>query len=177
MSAVRFIVVMGVSGCGKSTVAALLAGRLGWEFVEGDALHPAANVEKMHMGIPLDDGDREPWLREIARTIRDWRTAGRSGGVIACSALRRCYREVIAGEADDVRFVYLRGGFRLIEQRLAARQGHYMPVSLLQSQFATLEEPGPDEPVATIDTREPVSELVDEVFDKLHLAVGWPRES
>ncbi|MBB2206578.1 gluconokinase [Gluconacetobacter takamatsuzukensis] len=169
MSAVRFIVVMGVSGCGKSTVAAFLAGRLDWEFIEGDALHPAANVEKMRQGIPLDDTDREPWLHEIARTIRDWRGADKAG-IIACSALRRCYRETIAGGADDVHFVYLRGSSPSIAQRLAARQGHYMPASLLESQFATLEEPGPDEPAITIDTGAPADELVTEVLGILHLA-------
>ncbi|AQS83952.1 MAG: gluconokinase [Acetobacter aceti] len=169
MSAVRFIVVMGVSGCGKSTVAALLAGRLGWEFVEGDALHPAANVEKMRLGIPLDDTDRAPWLQEVARTIRDWRVASKTG-IIACSALRRCYREVIVGGADDVRFIYLRGKSPLIAERLAARQGHYMPASLLESQFATLEEPDPDEPVITIDTGASTGELVTEVLSTLHLA-------
>ncbi len=169
MSAIRFIIVMGVSGCGKSTVAALLAGRLGWEFAEGDALHPASNVEKMRQAIPLNDADREPWLHEIARTISDWRAAGKAG-IVACSALRRRYREIIAAGAADVRFVYLRGGASLIEQRLAARQGHYMPASLLDSQFATLEEPAADEPAITLDTGAPAGELVNEVLSTLHLA-------
>ncbi len=169
MSDIRYIIVMGVSGCGKSTVAALLAGRLGWEFTEGDALHPAGNVEKMRQGIPLTDADREPWLREIASTIGGWRAAGKPG-IVACSSLRRSYREIIAGGAEDVRFVYLRGSFTLIEQRLATRQGHYMPVSLLDSQFATLEEPAPDEPAITIDTGAPAGELVNEVLGTLHLA-------
>lgn len=169
MSEIRYIVVMGVSGCGKSTVAALLAGRLGWEFTEGDALHPASNVEKMRQGVPLTDTDREPWLKEIARTIGGWRAAGKPG-IVACSSLRRHYREIIADGAEDVRFVYLRGSFKLIEQRLATRQGHYMPVSLLDSQFATLEEPAADEPAITIDTGAPVGELVNEVLGTLHLA-------
>lgn len=168
MSVVRYIIVMGVSGCGKSTVAALLAGRLGWEFTEGDALHPPANVEKMRQGIPLDDADRKPWLREIAGTISGWRAAGKSG-IVACSALRRRYREIIAAGAEDVRFVYLRGDFSLIEQRLATRQGHYMPSSLLGSQFATLEEPAPDEPAITLDTGAPAGELVDQVLSIFHL--------
>lgn len=169
MSGVRFIIVMGVSGCGKSTVAALLAGRLGWEFTEGDALHPASNVEKMRQGIALNDTDREPWLREIAKTVQGWRDSGKSG-IVACSALRRHYREIISAGAEDVRFVYLRGSFSLIEHRLAARQGHYMPVSLLDSQFATLEEPASDEPAITIDTGAPATDLVNTVLTQLHLA-------
>lgn len=168
MSAIRYIIVMGVSGCGKSTVAALLAGRLGWEFTEGDALHPAANVEKMRLGVALDDADRAPWLQEIARTLHNWRADGKPG-VIACSSLRRRYREVISDAAADVRFVYLRGGFSLIEQRLAMRQGHYMPVSLLESQFATLEEPAPDEPAITLETGAPASALVEQVLDLFRL--------
>jgi gluconokinase len=170
MSEVRYIIVMGVSGCGKSTVAALLAGRLGWEFAEGDALHPDSNVEKMRQGIPLTDDDREPWLHEIANTLGGWRAAGKPG-IVACSSLRRRYREIIAAGEGDVRFVYLRGSFSLIEQRLATRQGHYMPPSLLDSQFATLEEPAPDEPAITLDTGAPVGELVNEVLATLHLAV------
>lgn len=156
---VRYVIVMGVSGCGKSTVAALLAGRLGWAFVEGDALHPPANVAKMSQGIPLTDEDRLPWLAEIARTIQAWRAAGQPG-VVACSALKRDYREVIADQAQDLRFAYLRGSFPLIAQRLTARQGHYMPPSLLESQFATLEEPAADEPVITLDTCESAEQLV-----------------
>jgi gluconokinase len=171
MSDLRYIIVMGVSGCGKSTVAALLAGRLGWEFTEGDALHPASNVEKMARGVPLDDFDRAPWLQQIARTIHAWRATGKPG-VIACSSLRRRYREIIADGADDVRFVYLRGEFSLIEQRLAARQGHYMPASLLESQFATLEEPAGDEPAITMPAGAPVSKLVNEVLIALSM-IGY----
>ena len=170
MSPVRYIVVMGVSGCGKSTVAALLAGRLGWAFVEGDALHSPANVEKMSRGIPLTDADRQPWLQAIASTIQTWRSAGQPG-VVACSSLRRCYRETITDAADDLRFVYLRGSFPLIEQRLAARQGHYMPTSLLESQFAALEEPTPDEPAITLDTGAPAEELVAATLRTLDLRV------
>lgn len=169
MSNVRFIVVMGVSGCGKSTVAALLAGRLGWEFAEGDALHPAENVEKMRQGVPLTDADRAPWLQEIAKTIQNWRAAGKAG-IVACSSLRRSYREIIRAGATDLRFVYLRGSFQLIEQRLATRQGHYMPVSLLSSQFATLEEPAADEPALTLDTGESSGALVENVLKNLNLA-------
>lgn len=159
---------MGVSGCGKSTVAALAAGRLGWAFVEGDALHPPANVDKMSRGIPLTDVDRLPWLHEIAQTIQRWRAAGQAG-VVACSALRRAYRDLIVGEAQDLRFVYLRGSFSLIEQRLAARQGHYMPTSLLESQFTTLEEPMADEPAITLDTGASAETLVTEMLNALNL--------
>ena len=137
---IRYIVVMGVAGCGKSTIAERVAERLRWPFIEGDELHPAANVEKMSRGIPLDDADRMPWLEAVAKTIRDWRSENRPG-VIACSALRRAYREVIVGGHDDVCFVYLRGVRDLIAWRLAKRRGHFMPVHLLDSQFATLEEP------------------------------------
>lgn len=168
MSKVCYIVVMGVSGCGKSTVAALLAGRLGWSFVEGDALHPPANVDKMSRGIPLTDADRRPWLQEIADVIQGWRAAGQCG-VVACSSLRRDYREIITGAADDLRFVYLRGSFSLIEQRLATRQGHYMPVSLLESQFATLEEPTDDEPAITLDAGAPAEDLVASLLSVLDL--------
>lgn len=169
MTPIRYIVVMGVAGCGKSTVAALLAGRLGWEFTEGDALHPASNVEKMRQGVPLSDADRLPWLHDIARAIGGWRAAGKPG-IVACSALRRSYRDIIAAGAEDLRFVYLRGNFSLIEQRLTARQGHFMPTSLLESQFMTLEEPASDEPALTIDTGAPVGELVNAVLGALHLA-------
>ncbi len=137
---IRYIVVMGVAGCGKSTIAERVAERLRWPFIEGDELHPVANVEKMSRGIPLDDEDRMPWLEAVAGTIREWRSQNRPG-VIACSALRRAYREVIAGGHDDVCFVYLRGERDLIARRLAKRRGHFMPVRLLDSQFATLEEP------------------------------------
>ena len=165
---VRYIIVMGVSGCGKSTVAALLAGRLGWAFVEGDALHPPANVEKMSNAIPLTDEDRRPWLQEIARTIEGWRARGQPG-VVACSALKRGYRDIIGNKAADLRFAYLRGSFPLIAQRLTARQGHYMPASLLESQFATLEEPTPDELVITLDTGASAEQLVADILKAMKL--------
>ncbi|HQT47490.1 MAG: carbohydrate kinase [Acidocella sp. 20-63-7] len=146
----KFLVVMGVAGCGKSTVAALLAQRLGWPFVEGDALHPQVNVEKMRHGISLDDADRLPWLQAIARTIEAWREAGQSG-IVACSALRAAYRRTIEGGGDDVWFVHLAGGHDLIAQRLITRQGHFMPIGLLDSQFATLEPPALPEKAITLD--------------------------
>jgi gluconokinase len=138
------VIVMGVSGSGKSTIGALLAARLHWEFEDGDWLHPAANVDKMHKGIPLTDEDRWPWLRAIAAWIDDVR---RSGGhaVVACSALKRRYRDLLIGERKDVRLVYLRGDEPLLARRIATRHEHFMPPALLHSQFEALEEPGPDE--------------------------------
>lgn len=168
MNPVRYVIVMGVSGCGKSTVAALLAQQLGWAFVEGDSLHPPANVEKMSQGIPLTDADRLPWLQEIAQTIENWRATGQPG-VVACSALRRHYREIIAGPALDIRFAYLQGDFQLIKQRLAMRQGHYMPVSLLESQFSVLEAPASDEPVITLDVEAQAEGLVADIIQMLDL--------
>src|SRR5262249_14972553 len=136
------MVVMGVSGSGKTTVARPLAERLHCAFQEGDALHPTENVEKMKRGVPLDDADRLPWLRKIAQKIDEWRSAGQSG-VLTCSALKRSYRDIIIGDRPEVRLVYLKGSRDLIRQRLEQRRGHFMPPSLLDSQFSTLEEPGP----------------------------------
>jgi gluconokinase len=138
------LVLMGVSGCGKTTIAKLLAADLGWAMLEGDDLHPAANVAKMHAGTPLTDEDRWPWLHAIADHIDTWRVGGQSG-VVTCSALRRAYRDILVGERADVRIVYLKGDKALIAARLAARKGHFMPPGLLDSQFATLEEPAADE--------------------------------
>jgi len=144
------LVVMGVSGAGKSTIAQELASRLGWAFEEGDSLHPEANVAKMHAGIPLTDADREPWLKRVAAWI-DGRRAMKQPGIITCSALKRSYRQIIIGDRPDVRLVYLRGGRELIARHLATRDGHFMPASLLQSQIDTLEEPGPDEDPLSVD--------------------------
>ena len=138
------LVLMGVSGCGKTTIGAALAEQLGWAFLEGDALHPPANVVKMAAATPLDDGDRWPWLHAIASRIDAWRDGGVSG-VVACSALKHAYRDILIGPRADVRLVYLRGDRDLIAARLAARKNHFMPTGLLDSQFRTLEEPGADE--------------------------------
>jgi gluconokinase len=145
------LVVMGVSGSGKTTVAELLAKQLHWPFMEGDRLHPPANVEKMRQGIPLNDADRAPWLDRIGEELKTWAAEGRSG-VLTCSALKRAYRDRIRVARPDVRFVYLKGSEGLIAARVAARQHEYMPASLLRSQFDALEEPTPDEPgVVTVD--------------------------
>jgi len=138
------LVVMGVAGSGKTTIAAVLAERLGWRLLEGDAFHPPANVVKMAAGTPLTDDDRWPWLRAIAAEIDAIRSANQAA-VVACSALKKAYRDVLIGDRHDVRLVYLFGDRTLIGERLAARKGHFMPPALLDSQFATLEEPGPDE--------------------------------
>jgi gluconokinase len=163
------IVVMGVSGSGKSTIAAMLAMRIGWTYEDADWFHPPANVEKMHSGKPLTDEDRWPWLRAIAVWIDDTRRAGKHG-VIACSALKRAYRDILAGNRRDVRIVYLKGERELIARRMALRHGHFMPPSLLDSQFATLQEPGEDEHpiVVTIDARP--REIVNVIIAKLGLA-------
>lgn len=143
------LVVMGVSGSGKSTIGTQLALRLRWEFEDGDWFHPARNIDKMHAGIPLTDEDRAPWLIAIADFIDRARISG-THAVIACSALKRRYRTVIIGNRPDVRLVYLRGDMDLIARRIAARHEHFMPQSLLKSQFDALEEPGPDEhPIVT----------------------------
>jgi gluconokinase len=153
------LIVMGVSGSGKTTVAELLAKQLGWPFMEGDRLHPPANVEKMRQGIPLTDADRAPWLDRIGEELKSWAADGRSG-VMTCSALKRAYRDRIRSARPDVRFVYLKGSQTLIEGRVAARHHEYMPASLLRSQFDTLEEPAPDEPVVTVDVGgSPASEV------------------
>jgi gluconokinase len=138
------IVVMGVSGSGKSTIGALLAAALDCPFIDGDDLHPPDNRTKMAAGIALDDADRAPWLARIAQTLQHWRLAGQ-GGVVACSALKRAYRQVLG--ADDVRFVYLIENQDSVRSRLRRRRGHFMPPSLIDSQFEALETPQADEPV------------------------------
>ncbi|MFO1084251.1 MAG: gluconokinase [Reyranellaceae bacterium] len=155
-------VVMGVSGSGKSTVAGRLAAELGWEYQEGDALHPPENVEKMKGGTPLGDADRLPWLRRIAERIDDWRAQGLSG-VVTCSALKRAYRDIIVGDRPDVRLVYLKGSPDLIKERLAQRRGHFMPPALLDSQFVVLQEPAADEHAVVVDIGGGPEEIVNEI--------------
>jgi len=167
------VVVMGVSGSGKSTVGELLAKRLGWEMIEGDRLHPPANVEKMRRGMPLDDADRAPWLDRIGDQLRAWAAEGRSG-IVTCSALKRAYRERIRGARPDVRFVYLKGSEALIQARVSGRHHEYMPASLLKSQFETLEEPSPDEPVLIVDAGDPPDVEVQKIIDALGLSDNRP---
>jgi carbohydrate kinase (thermoresistant glucokinase family) len=157
---------MGVSGSGKSTVGALLAGRLGWAFAEGDDLHPAANVAKMAAGHPLDDADRWPWLARIAAWMDERRAAGESG-IVTCSALKRRYRDVLRG--PDVIFVHLAGTKDQIAGRLLARQGHFMPAALLDSQLADLQPPDPDENAMIVDIAETAQETADEIVARLGL--------
>ena len=153
------IVVMGVSGAGKTTLARALTQRLDWPFLEGDDLHPRINVEKMRAGIPLDDTDRAPWLAAIHARIEAERAAAVSG-VVSCSALRPQYRAVIGGAAPDLHFVHLTAERAVLNARLAARAGHYMPASLLDSQLATLSPPSAAEAViidAALPTRAQVT--------------------
>jgi gluconokinase len=152
------IVIMGVSGCGKSSVGAALAIRLGIAYQDGDDLHPPANVEKMRSGTPLTDADRWPWLDRVASEL-----AANAPLIIGCSALRRIYRDRIrAGAGAPVRFIHLAGDRSLIATRMSARQGHYMPPSLLDSQFATLEPPGANE-AFTVSIDQPLSSIVDTI--------------
>jgi len=139
------LVVMGVSGCGKTTVAAILAGLLHWPFEEGDALHPQSNIEKMKAGRPLTDDDRAPWLEKVAAWVDERLDAG-DNGIVTCSALKRSYRDIINRRGSGVVFVYLAGSREVIAERLTARHGHFMPSTLLDSQFADLEEPSSEEP-------------------------------
>ena len=160
------VVVMGVSGSGKSTVAALLAAVLGCQFQEGDDLHPPENVKKMRSGIPLTDADRIPWLRKIGGEIDSWHARGECG-VLTCSALKRSYRDIIIDDRRDVVLVYLKGSREIIHQRMAARHGHFMPVALLDSQFATLEEPTSDEHPIIEDVEVKPADIAHEIVRQL----------
>ena len=161
-------IVMGVSGSGKTTVAVLVAAALGCQFQEGDDLHPPENVEKMRGGTPLTDADRMPWLRAIATEIDGWRARDESG-VLTCSALKRAYRDILIGDRKDVALVYLKGSYDLIHRRMAARHEHYMPVALLDSQFAALEEPTPDEHPIVVEIGGKPKEIADAVVRQLTL--------
>jgi gluconokinase len=163
------LVVMGVAGTGKSTVAGLLAERLNWELQEGDDLHPPANVAKMSAGIPLDDQDRWPWLDAIAAWIANKRELGEPG-LVTCSALKRSYRDRIRG--PNVIFVFLNGPREVIEARMASRKDHYMPLSLLDSQLATLEPPTSDENVLQVNLSTEPQEEVAEVLHALEGRIG-----
>lgn len=167
----RVLVLTGVSGSGKSTVAAIIAARLEWPFQEGDALHPQANIERMAGGRPLTDADRWPWLAKVADWI-DERLAAGENGIITCSALKRVYRDLINRRGTGVTFVFLAGSKETIAARLASRHGHFMRASLLDSQFADLEEPAPDEPAIRIDIGPPAAEIAEQIIKGLGLASG-----
>ncbi|MBV8120057.1 MAG: gluconokinase [Alphaproteobacteria bacterium] len=159
-------VIMGVSGAGKTTVGARLAQRLGWEFLEGDRLHPPENVAKMQSGRPLTDADRAPWLAAVGRAIDGWQARG-ARGIVTCSALKRDYRRQIIDRRAGIRLVYLDGSRQLIAGRIAARRGHFMPASLLDSQFAALEPPGPDENPITVPIDQPLDCIVAQIASML----------
>lgn len=156
-------VVMGVAGSGKSVIGATLARSLNVAFIEGDDLHSAANVARMASGIPLTDEDRRDWLAALAEEIRQAKNAG-VGLVVTCSALKRSYRDVLRGAASDLQFIFLDGPRALIAERLKHRTGHYMPASLLDSQFATLEEPMADERVWKFDIAKSPAAIVTEIL-------------
>jgi carbohydrate kinase (thermoresistant glucokinase family) len=161
------IVVMGVSGAGKSTVGRIVAERLGCPFRDADSFHPKANIEKMSRGAPLTDEDRWPWLQAIAAWIAEHRAAG-TQCVVTCSALKRVYRDIVTNkQSADVRLVYLKGDFDLIEARLRARKGHFMPPALLQSQFAALEQPAEDEHALTVSIDATPEEIAEQVMGTL----------
>lgn len=171
MNAPQHIVVMGVSGCGKSTTGKALAARLGWPFIEGDSFHPKANVAKMQAGIPLDDGDRLPWLRALADEIARHQGAGRSS-VIGCSSLRRAYRDILRSGAPRVRFLHVHGPREILAARLSNRHGHFFPAKLLDSQLATLERLEPDEDGTVIDMALPVARQIAMALRLLDLPAG-----
>jgi gluconokinase len=162
------LVVMGVSGSGKSTIADRLAARLGWRYEDGDKFHPPANVAKMSAGHPLTDEDRWPWLQAIADEI-DRTCKANQHAVVACSALKHAYRDILVHGRRDVRIVFLNGAQDLIAGRLAARKGHFMPPGLLTSQFRTLEPPQPDERPITVSIDASVEAIVDDIMRQLNL--------
>ena len=151
------IVVMGVSGSGKSTVGSALAQRLRVPFVDADTLHPPANVAKMSAGEPLNDDDRYPWLEKVG----EWLADHRAGGVVSCSALKRKYRDQLRAHCPRVEFLYLSGSPELISSRLATRSGHFMPAALLRSQFESLEPLGADEAGVTVDAGQGIDAIID----------------
>ena len=158
------MVVMGVTGCGKSTVGPILAAALGAEYLDGDRFHSPENIRKMGTGVPLGDGDRRPWLERIGSVLGS-RT---DRVVVGCSALKRRYRDMIRDVSGRrIVFIHLNGPRDVIAGRMAARDGHFMPVSLLESQFADLEPPGPEEVAIGIDVDQPLEGVVDEILEKL----------
>ena len=161
------VIIFGVSGAGKTTIGKLLASELGWTFYEGDDFHPARNIDKMLNGIPLTDKDRGPWLASLREVIEKALTVGENA-VLACSALKRKYRDDLR-VSGQVRFVFLHGNRSQIEKQLSQRRGHFMDPNLLDSQFADLQEPTPDEDAVVIELGRGPNELVDEISRKLGL--------
>jgi gluconokinase len=161
------VIIFGVSAVGKTTVGKLLARELGWPFIEADDFHPAANIEKMRSGHPLTDKDRWPWLEQLRQQIERSLSVGENT-VLACSALKRAYRDRLR-ISDEVKLVFLRGDYALVEKQLRSRHGHFMNANLLQSQFDDLEEPQPDENVLTIELGRTPEEVVERIKAKLNL--------
>jgi gluconokinase len=159
------VIVMGVTGAGKTTVGRLLAEQLGWQFADADDFHPQENIEKMRKGNPLNDADRQPWLEGLRAAITNW-IADRRNVVLACSALKRCYRQQLAA-GPEVRFAYLKGSAGLIVERLRSRYGHYADAKILDGQFADLEEP---EAAVIVDIDQSPQQIVSIIRDRLGLA-------
>lgn len=170
-SPLRFVLVMGVAGSGKTSVGRALASRLGWDFFDADRLHPAANIAKMEQGIPLNDTDRAPWLHTVRKLIIARLEAGRPG-VLACSALKERYRKALLAGTSGVAIVYLEAGQEVVRARLAGREGHYMHPGLLPSQFEALEEP---EGAIVVDASLPIARIVDLAAGALERRSEVPR--
>jgi gluconokinase len=175
VTAAAVVVVMGVTGTGKTTIGKLLAQRLDARFAEGDDYHPPENVEKMRSGRPLDDDDRWPWLQAIADDLRRWIDDGITA-VVTCSALKRSYRDVLRRAGSTVRFVFLEGDPELLRRRLAGRKGHYMPASLLPSQIETLESPVGEPDVAAVEVEGEPEEILERALKALaRIRAAAPR--
>jgi len=159
------IVLMGVSGCGKTRIGEALTQTMGWPFYDGDDYHPKANIDKMSQGMPLNDDDRQPWLEELHKIIREHLDRGMDV-IVSCSALKAKYRETLRGDLENVRFVHLAGSAELIYERLQHRNGHFMKAEMLQSQFADLEIP---QDALSVSIDQPVNKVVAEIVEKLDL--------
>ncbi|HEU4381615.1 MAG TPA: gluconokinase [Hyphomicrobiaceae bacterium] len=164
------LVLMGVSGCGKSTTGTRLSKLLGWPFRDADSFHPQSNIDKMSKGLPLTDEDRQPWLAAIAAWI-DERLSSNQSGIVSCSALKRSYRRVIVSDRPDVRLVYLKGDMALIGDRISRRKNHFMPPALLKSQFDALEEPQADEHALSVPIVMPPRRVVDSIVQQLGITL------